>query len=193
MTSRMLYLMRHGEPLLTGRMLGSTDCDATSAGIAACRAQVQALFPSHVIASDLRRATQCAAAVAGDLGVPVRIDPRWRELDFGEWDGVASSAIDREALGRFWNDPDGCPPPGGERWSELVERVESAIAALPGDPVLVVTHGGAMRAALHLLCGIALPQLWAFDLPYASVLGIRLWEGSRPGERIMGQIVELRP
>lgn len=182
MSARTLYLMRHGEPVLAGRMLGRTDCDATPEGIAACRAQAEGLAAAHLIASDLRRASRCAEAMTPSP----HIDPRWRELDFGAWDGLESTAIDADALGRFWRDPDLCPPPGGERWSALLARVAAAIDDLPAEPTLVVTHGGAMRAALHLLCGFALPQLWAFDLPYASVLALRIWDGPPRSGQIMG-------
>ncbi|MEO5586326.1 MAG: histidine phosphatase family protein [Novosphingobium sp.] len=189
MSARTVYLMRHGEPVLAGRMLGRTDCAVTPAGIAACRAQVGQLDVAWVISSDLLRASRCAAAIADDLGKPHQVDRRWRELDFGEWDGRPSSAIDPAALGDFWNDPDANPPSGGERWSALVARVSAAIDALGGDPTLIVTHAGAMRAALHSLCGFAQPQLWAIDLPYACVLALRIW----PGEHRSGQIVALWP
>ena len=75
---------------------------------------------------------------------------------------------------------------GGERWSALVTRVSAALADLAPVPTLVVTHGGAMRAALHSLCGFDQRQLWAFDLPYASLLSLRVWPGERPGAQIAG-------
>lgn len=178
MSGTPLYLMRHGEPALTGRMLGRTDCAATPAGIAACLDQARELTVAHLVSSDLRRARQCAGAI----GEPT-IDPRWRELDFGEWDGLAAAEIEPAALGRFWEDPDAYPPPGGERWSDLVARVSDAIAALPAEPVLVVTHGGPMRAALHVLCGLDLKATWAFDLPYGAVLAFHRWDG---GAQIAG-------
>ena len=109
-----LYLMRHGAPVLTGRLLGRTDSPATEGGIAACVAQVEGLEVSAVVSSDLVRASACAVAIGGPA---VTIDPRWRELDFGEWDGLAAGDIDPTPLGRFWDDPDANPPPGGERWS----------------------------------------------------------------------------
>lgn len=131
-----------------------------------------------------------AAAAIGAAGGPAAgIDPRWRELDFGDWDGKAAFDIDAAALDRFWNDPDANPPPGGERWSSLVARVGSAIADLAPLPTLVVTHGGAIRAALHLLCGFDRRQLWAIDLPY----GVRVSLAVRGGEPPNAQIVELRP
>ncbi|HSX54972.1 MAG TPA: histidine phosphatase family protein [Sphingomonas sp.] len=186
MNARTLYLMRHGAPVLTGRMLGRTDCKVTTEGVAACRAQAEGLAVAHVIASDLKRASECGKAIASGLNVLAQIDPRWRELDFGEWDGLESGTIAPDALGRFWSDPDENPPPGGERWSILVARVTAAIDDLPAEPPLVVTHGGAMRAALHVLCGFSLPQLWAFDLPYASVLALRIWDGPQRTGQIIG-------
>src|SRR3546814_7141195 len=96
-------------------------------------------------------------------------------LDFGQWDGKATGDIDSEALGRFWADPDCYPPPGGERWSAFVERVAAGLADLPPAPTLVVTHGGVVRAALHLLCGFGQRQIWTFDLPYAALLTLKVW------------------
>jgi alpha-ribazole phosphatase len=181
----LLHLMRHGEPALAGRMLGRTDSPATPAGIAACVDQAAGLAVDHILSSDLRRASACAAAIARE-GLGVIGDPRWRELDFGAWDGLAPAEIDSGALERFWHDPDTAPPPGGERWSELLVRVGSAIADLPGGPTLVVTHGGAIRASLAILCGFTLPQLWAFDLPYTAVLSLRVWPGTSASAQIMG-------
>ncbi|MEG3087517.1 histidine phosphatase family protein [Sphingomonas sp. PB4P5] len=176
-----LYLMRHGEPVLTGRLLGRTDCAVTAAGIHACRTQAEDLRVARIISSDLQRARACAEAIG-----PTVIDPRWRELDFGDWDGHAPADVDAAALSRFWSDPDAAPPPNGERWSALKDRVAEAIAALPPEPALVVTHGGAMRAALAILCGLDLAATWAIDLPYAAVLALKIWPGPPRAAQIAG-------
>jgi alpha-ribazole phosphatase len=182
--SFLLHLMRHGEPVMAERMLGRTDSPATPAGIEACVDQASDLDVVRIISSDLKRAVACAEAIAGAR--PVTVDSRWREIDFGDWDGLAAAEIDPAALGRFWNDPDGAPPPNGERWSALVNRVAQAIGDLPPEPTLVVTHGGAMRAALATLCGIRQAQLWAFDLPYSAVLTFRVWQGAPESAQIVG-------
>ncbi|MEI9926881.1 MAG: histidine phosphatase family protein [Sphingomonas sp.] len=181
-----LYLLRHGEPELSGRMLGRTDCDATPNGVAACLGQVAAIEIDRVLSSDLKRAQACAAAIAETRGLGVALDPRWREIDFGDWDGLSSATIDPAALARFWNDPDGAPPPGGERWSALTARISSAIEDLGDRPALIVTHGGAIRAALHVLCGFEQRRLWAFDLPYAALLALRVWSGERRSAQVVG-------
>jgi alpha-ribazole phosphatase len=181
----LIHLLRHGAPVLAGRLLGRTDCPATPAGIAACVAAVAGIDRHAILASDLRRASACAAAIA--QGATARIDPRWRELDFGDWDGHAPATIDPAALARFHADPDAAPPPGGESWSALVARVGAALDDV-ADGSLVVTHAGAMRAALAAACGFDQRQVWAVDLPYAALLSLRLWRGDVP----MAQIVGLR-
>ncbi|WP_322962992.1 histidine phosphatase family protein [Sphingomonas fuzhouensis] len=183
MTPFRLHLLRHGEPELTGRMLGRTDSPATVEGIAACVARAGGLSVTRRIASDLSRARASAEAIG-----PAEIDPRWRELDFGEWDGLAARDIEPEALHRFWADPDTAPPPCGERWSNLVARVGGAIADLAPEPTLIVTHGGAMRAALHVLCGFDLRALWSFALPYAALVSLDVWDGTPRTAQVTGLV-----
>lgn len=170
-------------------MLGRTDAAPTPEGIAACARQVADLDVEHILSSDLQRCVLPAAAIAGAQSREPIIDDRWRELDFGDWDGKQASAIAPEPLGRFWSDPDRYPAPNGERWSTLIDRVASALADLSPVPTLVVTHGGAIRAAIHCLCGIPRQHLWAFDLPYAALLSLHIW----PGTPWTAQIRGLRP
>lgn len=182
-----LHLLRHGAPEVPGLLMGRTDGAPTPAGIAACTAQAAGLGIERVVASDLRRSRNAGEAIGAMLGLPLTVDPRWRELDFGDWDGLPSSAVDPDVFARFWEDPDANPPPGGERWSALVARVSAAIADLAPVPTLVVAHGGSMRAAMHILCGFEQRLLWAFDLPYAARLSLHVW----PGEPVSAQIVGL--
>lgn len=180
-----LYLLRHGSPETPGLLMGRTDGAPTSGGIAACIEQARGLEVEKIISSDLRRAMQAARAIDADLKIPVTVDPRWRELDFGDWDGLAPSGIVGDALMQFWDDPDGSPPPNGERWSVLVARVAAALGEI-SVPTLIVTHGGAMRAALAHLCGFDHSQAWALDLPYGALLSLRLWSGDPPTAQIIG-------
>ncbi len=184
----MLHLLRHGAPVEPGLMLGRTDMAPTPAGIADCLRQARQLDVAQLISSDLLRARGPARAIGEELDIEPAIDPRWRELDFGQWEGKPAAALDQDALARFWNDPDSFPPPGGERWSALVARISAALTALTPQATLIVTHGGAMRAALHLLCGFDLPRLWTFDLPYGALLSLQVW----PGAEASAQIMELR-
>lgn len=183
-----LHLLRHGAPQGAGRLLGRTDAAPTPAGIGACLAQARAPAFTTLISSDLARAQAAAQAIAVEHGLELALDPRWRELDFGAWDGLAPAEVEPPALARFWDDPEAHAPPGGERWSDLVARVTAALDALSPGPTLIVCHAGAIRAALAALCGFSQHQTWAIDLPYAACLSLRIW----PGEQRSAQITGLR-
>lgn len=182
-----LHLLRHGPPLRPGLLLGRTDVAARDPGCARLLAPARTLDVAGIVSSDLRRARASAEALAQARALPLAVDPRWRELDFGDWDGRAPDAVPQADLARFWDDPDASPPPGGERWSALCHRVGQAIRERD-RATLVVTHAGAMRAAVSVLSGLDHRAVWALDLPYGALLSFKVW----PGEKPAGQITDLR-
>ncbi|GGD81515.1 histidine phosphatase family protein [Croceicoccus mobilis] len=170
-----LFLLRHGPPLRSGLMLGHCDEPAADGAHDRLVARARYLAADRVIASDLHRAAEGGRAIARDRDLPLQLDPRWRELDFGAWDGCDPALLPEAALQRFWADPDRNPPPGGESWGALRKRVRAAILALSG-PAIVVSHAGAIRAAVSLLTGLDHRGVWAFDLPYGASLTMRVWQ-----------------
>jgi alpha-ribazole phosphatase len=138
-----------------------------------------------VISSDLSRASQPARAIASAHGLEHIVDPRWRELNFGDWDGADPTTLDSATLGAFWDDPETNPPPNGECWSALVARVSAALDGMV-QPALVVTHAGAIRAAMACLLGLTYRQGWSFDLPYGALLTLRISPGSPRRAQVTG-------
>ncbi|MBB4858912.1 alpha-ribazole phosphatase [Novosphingobium chloroacetimidivorans] len=184
MSERILHLLRHGPPARTGLLLGHSDEPAMTADCPRMLALACALPLTEIVTSDLSRAAHQAATLAQRLDLPLTLDPRWRELDFGAWDGLVPEDVDREALQRFWADPEAHAPPGGERWSCLRARIAAALETLASQ-TLVVTHAGAMRAAVSALTGLDHRGVWAIDLPYRALLTVRIWpDGS-------GQVIAL--
>ena len=183
-----LYLMRHGPPVRSGLMLGHSDEPAVPGGHDRLIAQAQSIAADRIVASDLRRAADGASAIGEARDLPLWLDLRWRELDFGGWDGCDPGALPEQDLHRFWADPDRHPPPGGESWSTLRKRVRAALFALSG-PAIVVAHAGSIRAAVSVLTGLDHRGVWAFDLPYGAVICMRVW----PDGGLTGQITGLKP
>ena len=182
-----LHLMRHAAPQTPGLLLGHMDAPPDATAMQLCVDRSRTFAFDRLISSDLARASTPAARIAAVRQVPHHIDPRWRELHFGEWEGADPSTLPADEIGRFWSDPDDHPPPGGESWSALCERVAAALRDID-QPTLVLTHAGAIRGALTTLCGFTYQQAWAIDLPYAALLSLRVWPGSKGGAQITGLI-----
>lgn len=189
MSGFVLHLLRHGPPLRTGLMLGHTDEPALDPACPKLLGRVRALPVERIVTSDLKRAGSFASTLAKVRGLPLSSDPRWRELHFGEWDGLAPAQVPQDALGRFWADPDASAPPAGERWSDLRTRVAEAVHDISGS-ALVVTHAGAMRAALSVLTGLDHRAVWALDLPYGALLSLRVWPGDPRTAQVVGLLTE---
>lgn len=189
MSGILIHLMRHGAPREAGLLLGHRDDPPIPAGVARCMLRAENLSFTQVLSSDLARAKVPARQIAHARGLLHRADRRWRELDFGDWDGLSPHDLDPALQSAFWDDPDLCAPPGGERWSQLRQRVSEALHGITRD-TLIVTHGGAMRAALAVLFGFDHRQIWAFELSYCAVLSLRVWPDGE-GRLSAAQIVSL--
>ena len=155
-----LLLVRHGETVWNAerRLQGNRDVPLSTAGraqAAALAPTVAAHRPSCVVTSPLAR-TRETAELLGHPGD--RRDARWQEADLGDWTGQLSDAL-RAGGGDYdaWR-AGLLTPPGGEPFAALTARVAAALADLcrepAGDAVLVVTHGGPIRAAVQHLLGL---------------------------------------
>jgi len=147
-----LLLARHGETDWNreGRWQGWADPPLNDAGREQARALADQLRTTPfdaVYSSALRRAHETAEIVGAPHGVPIRVDRDLREIDIGSWSGLTRDEIDE----RF---PDGRRPDGETR-EQHSERVLAAVIRLAreneGRRVLVVTHGGTLRALHHVV------------------------------------------
>jgi probable phosphoglycerate mutase len=144
-----LLLVRHGESTWNadGRWQGQADPPLSELGEQqAADAAVHVVPVDAVWSSDLARARRTAEIIAGARGVDVRVDPRLRERDAGEWQGHTRADIQELWPGYLESDR---RPVGYEPDAELLVRVLSAIdeigAAHDGGAVLVIVHGGVVR------------------------------------------------
>jgi probable phosphoglycerate mutase len=144
-----LLLVRHGESTwnASGRWQGQADPPLSALGEQQARdAARQVAGVDALWASDLARARRTAEIIAEHLGLDVRVDPRLRERDAGEWQGRTRAEIEERWPGHLAS---GRRPPGYEPDDVLLARALDAIAhiatAHAGRSVLVVAHGGVVR------------------------------------------------
>jgi broad specificity phosphatase PhoE len=187
MSFRVLYLTRHGETAWNaeGRWQGQTDIPLNANGYRQARAIGLALRGAGVTAvvtSDLARAYETARVAADVLGISVSyVDRDLRERAFGPFEGLTRDECARghPDAWRAWVEADRVPD-GAEGRQALAARVLGAIgraaAGLSRDDqsVLIVTHGGALRAAVaagtgELPAPIANGAIWRVDWKGAIV------------------------
>jgi broad specificity phosphatase PhoE len=160
-----LVLVRHGETDWNreGRWQGHADRGLNDRGRAQARAAADRLARDPVdavITSDLRRARETADVVAGRLGLSPTVDPRLREVDVGEWSGLTRAEVRTRHPEpyRAWLEGVNAGYPGGETFAQLEQRAAEAMRDLcerpPGDTVVVVSHGGSIRAMVATALGI---------------------------------------
>jgi broad specificity phosphatase PhoE len=153
-TTRIL-LARHGETEWNrlGRWQGHADPPLNDLG----RRQAEMLAAqlagdgiTAIYASDLRRASETAAIVAGHLGLAVTEERALREIDVGSWSGLTRDEVRERFPEGFARWQAGEIGHDGETREQLQTRVVAAVESIahrhPAQTVLVVTHGGAIRA-----------------------------------------------
>jgi broad specificity phosphatase PhoE len=173
-----IYLIRHAEPEnAVGRGLGHTDAPLTARGIeAAARLAGEWRGRAQIQSSDLVRAVGTAAA----FGAPFTVDPRWREMHFGIWDGQRFddiAATDGARWQRFLDDFDTERAPGGECFLDLQTRAVSALDALPDQDHLIVCHAGVIRALLCHALELPARHGFRFRIDYTSVTLLQRTQG----------------
>ena len=111
-----------------------------------------------VYASDLWRAMETAAIAFEGSAIPLRVDWRLRECDYGELNGAPAARV-AEVRARHVR----VPFPGGESYERVVERTASFLEDLrrgwDGTRVCVIAHSANRWALDHLLHGTPLEEL----------------------------------
>lgn len=170
----MLIVVRHGETAANadGLILGRADPPLTDLGERQAAALAQGLpRPHRAVSSSLQRARQ----TAGAFGVPVDIDDRWIELDYGELDGQPAAG---NAVWERWRADSTFVPPGGESLAALGERVRAACEELATEAaerdVVVVSHVSPIKAAVAWALGVGDEVAWRLYVEDAAVCRIRI-------------------
>jgi broad specificity phosphatase PhoE len=190
----MLVLVRHGqsEANAAGLLVGRADSSLTELGVRQAEAIGKALAlaqrPTAVIyTSPLRRAAQTAQAIAtgcasvlstknGQTAPPqVVVDGRFVELDYGDFDGTALSALPPGLWDNWVSDPS-FRPPGGETLLEVTDRVSSALESLSlqaaSSDVVIVSHVSPIKASVAWALGSGPELSWRLSLGVASITRI---------------------
>lgn len=151
-----IYIARHGQSVwnLEGKVQGATDIPLTEKGIQqahdlAERIATENVHIDEIIHSPLDRATVTARIIAERNSIPLRMDKRLLEQNFGSYEGHEWNkfpGVFHEIKKQFATDYH-----GGESMLKMAHRVYSLLDELKeetlktGKTYLLVSHGGVMR------------------------------------------------
>lgn len=185
-----LLLTRHGQTdwNIAGRYQGQSDIPLNKTGCKQAEQLAKRLSTEKIdviYSSDLSRAFDTAQAVANFHHLEIQLDSCWRELSFGDWEGMTyqeMSAHSPELFEQWMQDSANTSTPNGESLKQLADRVKHAFDEIKNkhkdQTVLVVSHSGALQALLATLLGIDLNLYWQFKISQASLSELKVYEDS---------------
>ena len=176
------FLVRHGETDWNkeARAQGQMDTPLNADGRAQAE-RIASRLESETFAaaysSDLSRVVETARPIMRGRDVPIAYAKELREKHFGDWEGMTCDEIRAkhpDGFSRmFSDDSDFAAPGGGETDRDLCARAasfaERTRAAHPDDDLLIVAHGGSLRALIASLIGIPPHRMWRLRLDNTSL------------------------
>lgn len=188
------YFVRHGESVANreGRWQGQTDSRLSPLGeqqAATLAERFATRFGpafDRMVASDLSRARATGEAVARRLGFDLQLDPTWREIDVGDWEGLTRGQVAArfpEQIAAIQDRRD-VKIGGGESWAELAERVSAALEQLRqkmqgGQRAAVFAHGGVIASLVVKVLQVSPARPRRLGNVDNTALTVLRWENDR--------------
>lgn len=171
-----LLVIRHGQTQsnVERRFSGHQDVELTQEGIWQAQQLSYRLKDEQIdiaYSSDLKRAIHTAKIILRDRDVPLSIEPNFRELHFGDWEGLKleefDSDIEKGDSPGWWSQPDS-PLSGGESVLDLRKRVKNTLDKVVKKhdqedkckTAIIVCHGGVTRMIIGLALDIPVEKIW---------------------------------
>lgn len=173
-----LIMVRHGEPVAAakGMCYGKLDVGLSDEGkgqLARTAVWLERFEASAIYSSPRVRAAESADIIAEKLRLPVRIDDRFAEMNFGDFEGLTYDRVRAEypQIYECWmTRPTEVEFPNGESFTVMRRRVTAGLAELrkiyEGRTIVVVSHGGVNRIALVDALDMPHGNLFRFEQTY---------------------------
>jgi alpha-ribazole phosphatase len=169
-----LTLIRHTSlQIAPGVCYGQTDVDVSvnfMQEVLITQKKLSNMAIDAVFCSPLQRCVKLAEALKLSN---VMQDDRLKELHFGDWEMQAWDDIPRDYFDEWAQNYAHMPPPNGETFNQLQTRgiafINEILCQHHKQHVLIVTHGGMIRALLAYVLSMELKSLFRFNIDYGSL------------------------
>lgn len=198
MSTTLIDMLRHGEPVGGRRYRGQIDDPLSEKGWGQMRAATaQRPAWTAIVSSPLSRCRAFAEELAAQAGLPLSYDDRFKEVGFGVWEGRTAAEIEAsqpDAVFRFKRDPVGCRPEGAEALDAFHRRVAAALESVlethAGGHVLVVAHAGVIRMAICSVLGLEPEHGYRVQVGSAAIARFRV---EQKGDERHASLLHLTP
>ena len=171
------FLVRHGETDWNneGRAQGQSDTPVNDAGrhqAAQVGLRLKQVHFAAAYASDLSRVVETAEPIMLDRSLKLQTMTELREKHYGVWEGMSYKDVEAqypELFKRLFEENISFAPPEGESDQDLFDRIKASALKLKDahsgdDNILVVGHGGSLRAFMVCLLDMPVEYMWRFRL-----------------------------
>lgn len=182
MSVTQIDVLRHGQVLTPNLFCAPSTEPLSQVGWQQLTTATRDYRPDQILSSPSARCAEFAQKFSAKAAIPLQIEARIQEMNFGNWISKTSQAIwatDQVGLQQLWSDPLSFTAPQGESMQTFIERVTEAWADLTqlyaGQRVLLITHGGVIRVLLAHSLGIGYAQTLRFELAYGQAVRFRVY------------------
>jgi len=177
-----IYIIRHGETdwNVSRKFQGQSDIPLNENGrlqAAGLTENLQEVLPfDRVVATDLSRAIETAEIIVRGHATPVETEPGFREIDFGEWEGLNAQEIEARWPGELekWFTTGDLNAPDGETLDKLYQRVWLSFLywaeKTDYEKMAIVCHGGSGSALVCAILGEPPQAMHKYMLRNAGIL-----------------------
>ena len=176
-----ILIVRHPETEanVEGRFVGQGESPYTALGRIQARRLPKKLAhfrPDEIWTSPLLRARVVAERAVRLTGVPLHVDDRLMEMDFGLAEALTWEELTEADIPFNYKSADEPVAPGGESRNQIETRVGAVLDEIHahGGRHVVVCHGGVMRAALVHVLGLDPEQIWTFSIHNGQMAHVRI-------------------
>ncbi len=184
-------LVRHGETdwNAEGKAQGQSDTPLNATGRKQAEetgAKLREMRFDAAYSSDLERVVHTAMPIVEGRDIPLTQIEGLREKKFGDWEGMTFQQVESEhpeMFRRLFDEDINFAPPSGESDLQLYERIKAVadklLAAHQDDDtnILVVAHGGTLRALIVVLMDMPPQYMWRLRLRNCGISVVSVFDG----------------
>ncbi|MCQ2508760.1 MAG: histidine phosphatase family protein [Dorea sp.] len=173
------YFVRHGQTVwnVENKICGATDIELTALGHQQAidtgkKMLEEGIQADMILCSPLVRASETARHISAITGIPMRVEPRLKEQNFGKWESTPRDGADfRKAKENFVTTYE-----GGESMLHLAQRIYNLIDDLKKEPektYILVAHNGISRVIHSYFNDMTNEEYAAFGVKNCCVMEYR--------------------